>query len=211
MATLEKIRNKAGLLVTVVGLALFAFIIGDLLNSGTSLMNQNQNNVVVVNGNAIDYPEYTARINELTEIYKIQTGSASLNENYMDQIRQSVFDEVVMENVIDPRLESLGMVVTKEEMKDMVEGENISPVLFQNQMFQNPQTGMFDRSAVIMFLNQINSIEGYQGNPPVELLQGKAMWMFWEKNIKRNRQNEKYISLLSKAIDRKSTRLNSSH
>jgi peptidyl-prolyl cis-trans isomerase D len=30
MATLEKIRKKAGLLVTVVGVALFAFIIGDL-------------------------------------------------------------------------------------------------------------------------------------------------------------------------------------
>lgn len=30
MATLEKIRSKAGLLVLVVGLALFAFIIGDL-------------------------------------------------------------------------------------------------------------------------------------------------------------------------------------
>ncbi|KMW39927.1 hypothetical protein HMPREF1000_02629 [Parabacteroides sp. D26] len=29
MATLEKIRSKAGLLVLVVGLALFAFIIGD--------------------------------------------------------------------------------------------------------------------------------------------------------------------------------------
>ena len=31
MATLEKIRSKAGLLVLVVGLALFAFIIGDFL------------------------------------------------------------------------------------------------------------------------------------------------------------------------------------
>ena len=31
MATLEKIRSKAGLLVLVVGLALFAFIIGTLV------------------------------------------------------------------------------------------------------------------------------------------------------------------------------------
>ena len=36
MATLEKIRSKAGLLVLVVGLALFAFIIGDFLNSGST-------------------------------------------------------------------------------------------------------------------------------------------------------------------------------
>ena len=33
MATLQKIRNKAGLLVIVIGVALLAFIIGDFLNS----------------------------------------------------------------------------------------------------------------------------------------------------------------------------------
>ena len=31
MATLEKIRNKSGLLIVVIGVALFAFIIGDFL------------------------------------------------------------------------------------------------------------------------------------------------------------------------------------
>ena len=34
MATLQKIRGKAGLLVGVIGVALLAFIVGDLLNSG---------------------------------------------------------------------------------------------------------------------------------------------------------------------------------
>ena len=42
MATLEKIRSKAGLLVLVVGLALFAFIIGDFLNSGSTYFRQSQ-------------------------------------------------------------------------------------------------------------------------------------------------------------------------
>ena len=42
MATLEKIRSKAGLLVLVVGVALFAFIIGDFLNSGSTYFRQSQ-------------------------------------------------------------------------------------------------------------------------------------------------------------------------
>ena len=33
MATLQKIRNRGPLLVIIVGLALFAFIAGDVLNS----------------------------------------------------------------------------------------------------------------------------------------------------------------------------------
>ena len=43
MATLEKIRSKAGLLVLVVGLALFAFIIGDFLNSGSIILGNHRN------------------------------------------------------------------------------------------------------------------------------------------------------------------------
>ena len=46
MATLEKIRSKAGLLVLVVGVALFAFIIGDFLNSGSTYFRQSQETVV---------------------------------------------------------------------------------------------------------------------------------------------------------------------
>ncbi|MDR0572924.1 MAG: SurA N-terminal domain-containing protein [Tannerella sp.] len=200
MATLEKIRNKAGLLVAIVGVALFAFIIGDLLNSGSSFINRNQNDVVVVNGNAVDYQEYMNRENELMEIYKLQMGVSNLSDNYMNQIRQSVYEEIVMEKIIDPRLEKLGIVVTSQEMTDMVEGENISPILLQLPMFQNPQTRAFDRNSVIMFLNQIKNIESYPENIQGQLLQGKALWMFWEKNIKRNRLTEKYTTILSKAV-----------
>ena len=200
MATLEKIRNKAGLLVTVVGVALFAFIIGDLLNSGNSLMNRNQNNIVVVDGNAVDYQGFMNRENELTEIFKFQSGSSNLSEAHMSQVRQTVYDEIIMENMMNPRLESLGITVTPDEMKDMVEGENISPVLYQNQMFQNSETRMFDRNMVIMFLNNIKNIDSYPENVRPQLLQAKAVWMWMEKNIKQNRLSEKYINLISKAI-----------
>ena len=188
------------MVVTVVGVALFAFIIGDLLNSGNSLLNSNQNNVVVINGNAVDYQGYMNRENELIEIYKFQAGTSNLSESYMNQIRQSVYDEIVMENIMIPRLDNLGITVTADEMKDLVEGENISPVLLQNQMFQNPETRMFDRNSVIMFLNNIKNIENYPENVQMQLLQGKAMWMFLEKNIKQNRLSEKYANLLTKAI-----------
>jgi peptidyl-prolyl cis-trans isomerase D len=200
MATLEKIRKRAGLLVTVVGLALFAFIIGDLLNSSTSFISRNQNNVMVVNGNAVDYQDYLARENELTDVYQLQLGTTSLNENYMNQIRQTVYDDIVMENVLVPRLEKLGMIITSEEMTDMVEGENISPVLLQSQMFQNPQTGTFDKTAVVNLLNQLKNMASYPENVQAQLLQYKTLWMFWEKNIKRNRMTEKYMTLLNKAI-----------
>jgi len=200
MATLEKIRNKAGLLVGVVGLALFAFIIGDLLNSSSSFRNRNMNNVLVVNGKTIDYQEYMYRENELTERYKLQLGASSLNETYMTQIRQAVYEDIVMENTFNPRLEELGITVTTQEMTDMVEGESISPVIYQSRIFQDPETGLFDRSSVTQFLFQIKNVESFRPEYQPQIMQNKMIWMYMEKDIKRNRQYEKYTSLISKAI-----------
>ena len=202
MATLEKIRSKAGLLVLVVGLALFAFIIGDFLNSGSTYFRQSQERIAEIDGEVIKIQDYQDRVDEMTEIYKMQSGSASLPEEYMTQIRQSVFDGMVQEIVLDEATQKLGMVVGPEELFDMVQGENISPLIQQMQMFVNPQTGAFDKSALLTFLKQIDvdNIATYPAEQQAQLQQAQRFWMFWEKNIKRQRLEFKYTTLLSKAI-----------
>ena len=62
MATLQKIRGKAGLLVGVIGVALLAFIVGDLLNSGHTFFNMNRNKIAVVNGKKITPEEFQAQV-----------------------------------------------------------------------------------------------------------------------------------------------------
>lgn len=202
MATLEKIRSKAGLLVIVVGLALFAFIIGDFLNSGSTYFRQSQERVAKVDGEVIKIQDYQGRIDEMSEMYKMQTGSSSLPEEYMNQIRQSVFDAMVQEVVLDEATAKLGMGVGSEELFDMVQGENISPMIQQMQMFVNPQTGAFDKTALLNFLKTIDDdhIASYPADQQAQLIQARNFWLFWEKNIKRQRLEQKYTTLLSKAI-----------
>ncbi len=202
MATLEKIRNKAGLLVIVVGLALFAFIIGDFLNSGSTFFRQTQEKIAEVNGENISIQDYQQRIEEMTEIYQMQSGTSSLPEEYMTQIRQSVFDGMVQEIVLTEAMDKLGMTVSPEELFDMVQGENISPMLLQNQMFHNPETGAFDKTALLNFLKTIDddNIAAYPAEQQAQLLQYRNFWLFMEKNIKLQRMEQKYSSLISKAI-----------
>ena len=76
MATLEKIRSKAGLLVLVVGLALFAFIIGDFLNSGSTYFRQSQERIAEIDGEVVKIQDYQGRVDEMAEMYKMQSGSA---------------------------------------------------------------------------------------------------------------------------------------
>jgi peptidyl-prolyl cis-trans isomerase D len=202
MATLEKIRSKAGLLVIVVGLALFAFIIGDFLNSGSTYFKQHQEKIADINGRTINIQNYQEWVEEMTNVYKMQTGTTNLQEEYLVQIRQSVFDNMVHEIVLTEELNKIGMTVGREELFDMVQGENISSVLLQNQMFHNPETGTFDKTYFLNFLKQID--DEFIATAPAEyqaqLLQYRNLWLFWEKNIKIQRMEQKYTTLLGKAI-----------
>lgn len=202
MATLEKIRNKAGLLVLIVGLALFAFIIGDFLNSGSTYFRQSHENIAEVDGEVIKIHDYQDRIDEMTEMYKMQTGATSVPEEYQSQIRQSVFDGMVQDIVLNETAQELGMGVSPEELFDMVQGENISPMIQQMPMFVNPQTGVFDKAALLNFLKAIDdeNISSYPADQQQQLIQARNFWMFWEKNIKRQRLEQKYASLLANAV-----------
>lgn len=202
MATLEKIRSKAGLLVIVVGLALFAFIIGDFLNSGSTYFRQSQEKIAEVDGEVIKIQDYQDRVDEMSEMYKMQSGSTSLPEEYMTQIRQSVFDAMVHEIVLGEATDKLGLKVGPEEIFDMVQGENISPMIQQMPMFVNPQTGVFDKTMLLNFLKTIegDNIASYPADQQAQLIKARNFWLFWEKNIKRQRLEQKYSTLLSKAI-----------
>lgn len=197
MATLEKIRNKAGLLILVVGLALFAFIIGDFLRSGSTYFRQSQETIGKIGGEVIKIQDYQQRVDEMTEMYKMQTGQTSLPEEYATQIRESVFQNMIREIVMAEQTENLGLAVTPEELFDMVQGENISPVIQQMQIFVNPETGAFDKTALLNFLKTIQSADAASD---AEVMQAKNFWLFWEKNMKQQRLEQKYATLLSKAV-----------
>lgn len=202
MATLEKIRNKAGLLVGVVGVALFAFIIGDFLNSGSTFFRQSQEKIAEINGEVISIHDYQARVDEMAEVYKMQSGTNNVSEELMTQIRQSVFESIVQEVVLGEATSDLGLRVTSEELFDVIQGENISPMIQQMPMFRNPETGSFDKAALLNFLKVVNdeNIAAYPADQQAQLLQARSFWLFWEKNLKDQTLTGKYSTLLSKAI-----------
>ena len=200
MATLEKIRSKAGLLVVVVGLALFAFIIGDFLNSGSSYFRQNQDQVLVVDGTPINHLEYQHRVDEMTNVYKMQSQTTSVPEEVNGQIRQSVYDAMTREIVLKDALSDLGIQVTSDELFDMVQGQNLSPMAQQFPFFMDPQTGAYSKTRVLSFLKTIENMEAIPVDQRAEIEQARQYWLFWERNMKLQRMQDKYTNLLSKAI-----------
>ena len=58
MAIFEKIRRRSGLVILVIGTALAAFILGEFLNSGSSMFDSDQDAVGFINGNKISYFDF---------------------------------------------------------------------------------------------------------------------------------------------------------
>lgn len=199
MATLQKIRDKGTLLVIVIGVALLAFVLGDLFTSGSTLFGKAQDKAFVVNGEVISTKEYADKITEFEEFQKMVSGQSSLDENTSSQIREAVYQQMVRQRLLNNQTKKLGLIVTKEEINDLVHGETISPVLQQLPFFVDPQTGVFNRNALIEFINTINMPNpGPQEQAMVN--QYKTLWLFIEDMISTQRLEEKYISLLSNSV-----------
>ncbi|HQH41268.1 MAG TPA: SurA N-terminal domain-containing protein, partial [Bacteroidales bacterium] len=137
MATLEKIRNRIGVLAAIlIGFSLLAFILGDLLTSGQSIFRQSQMNVGVINGNSIRYEEYNALVEEMSNIYKANMNTQALDETMMENVREQVWQQLLQENILGPENKKLGIAVSSEELYNMVAGPNPHP--FVRQIFVNP-------------------------------------------------------------------------
>jgi peptidyl-prolyl cis-trans isomerase D len=190
MATLEKIRNRAGVLVAVViGFALFAFILGDVLGSGTSLFSNTQFEVAEIGGTSIPYQELQRKIDNLSEIYKMNTGEASLTTEVYESIYEQAWQQLVNEYVMQKEYDKLGILVGADELFDMVQGRNIHPIV--RQIFTDPNTGMFNQEALLNFLRNMNQ------DPSGSSL---AYWLFVESEIIGERKALKYNNLLEKGL-----------
>lgn len=187
MATLERIRNKSGLLIIVIAVGLLAFLLGDLMSSGDSMFRRRNMQIAEINGTSVSYPEYQSYVTELEDYYKLNSRSSALDENTSYQIREQAWNQLVQDVIMDEKYEDLGIAVTPDEIFEMATGQNVHPQI--RQMFTNPQTGIFDKAQVINFLQQKNL------DPNANFY-----WLFLEKQIKKERLFTKYRDLLKKGM-----------
>ncbi len=190
MATLEKIRNRAGVLVAIViGMALLAFILGDFLNSGGALFSNSQFEIAEISGKSIPYQKYQKELNDIMEITKFTSGQNSLDENTTLRVQEQTWNQLVRDYILQDEYEELGLDVSSAELWDMVQGENIHPII-QN-LFTNPETGELNTVAVIRFL------KSYDQDPTG---QQKAYWLFVEDQMVQERMFSKYNTLIQKGL-----------
>ncbi|MDE5740198.1 MAG: SurA N-terminal domain-containing protein, partial [Bacteroidaceae bacterium] len=70
MAVLQKIRSKGVLLVSIIALALFLFVAGDLFRGLESVFQSSSQQVGEVNGKTVSIQEYQKMVDDLQTYYE---------------------------------------------------------------------------------------------------------------------------------------------
>ena len=186
MAVLEKIRVKFGILITVlVALALLSFILDPQTLRSAADRFSSENKVGSMNGKSVSYRDFYEQLNTYTEIAKMMGQSPSTEEEHA-QLRDAAWQSIFENEVFIPKAVSAGLSVGDDEMLDLTQGGNISPVLRQQGIF-NDAYGNFSREALVDFVQAIDADETGQY---------AALWSFLEENVYRERLFSKYNSLI---------------
>ena len=204
MAIISTLRDKMGkFLVVVVGFSIAAFVLGDILGPNSSIGNQNQNIVGEINGEEIDLVRFNSIFEQLSYNFSLNNGR-SPNTQEIIGIRDQAWEKLINDISYVDQYNELGIVVTDKESVDMVQGDNIHPMILE--AFTDPSTGVFNIDNVIGYLQNLS-------NQPVNQQQA---WFSFESNLKPMRLRTKYDNLLSlttnvNSLQSKSAYFNSSN
>ena len=187
MAIISTLRDKGGkFLVFVVGFSIAAFVLGDILGPNSSLIGQNRNIVGSINGEEIDLVRFNAVYEELTYNFSLNNGRSPTQQE-VSELRDQAWERLINDISYVEEFNKIGLTVTDKESVDMVQGNNIHPMIIQ--AFSDPSTGSFNKDNVIGYLQNLS-------NQPANQQQA---WFSFESNLKPMRLRTKYDNLIAQS------------
>ncbi len=180
MALISSIRNRSWILIVFIGIGLASFIMMDMFNSNTgALGNRPTNTLGTINGQEIDYNK-VRRTEEV--FYRGATGSTF-------GLKDQLWNYYLEKSILETEGKNLGLNIGREELNDIVFGNNLSPVV--QAVFRNPQTGQVDMANLTDIKNKLQSNDETINTPYMEELVAQ---------VKKNRLQEKYTALVSQGM-----------
>ena len=187
MALINRIRENSVLTIGILALALFAFIVGDYFSSNSFAGGGGQENVGEINGVDVDYQHFVKLVDTQRQQQELSTGR-SATEDDLRNIREQVWEQLVQDNAFQPEYDELGIDVTPDELREMIQGtKNLHP--FIRQQFTDPNTGVFNAAQHREFINAA-------ANKTLPAEQ-QYIWDSFKSNLLQVRKSEKYQNIVS--------------
>lgn len=189
MSVIQAIRDKgAKISVILIALSLVGFILMDAFTGRSNIFGGNSTTLGTVNGKKIDYLDFNKKYTAESD-YRQQQGYP-MDDRGRQQLNESVWNQEVTKILADEEFERLGISIGKNEVNDILFGNN--PPQDLKQRFTDPKTNQYDVNQAKQFMLQWkrskNESDRQQLNSYVE-------------SLELNRKMEKYASLLTNSVN----------
>lgn len=195
MAALQTIRKRGVLLVSVIAVALFLFVAGDLFRGLESVFQKNSQEVGEIDGKALTIQEYQKMIDELQTYYEIAQQKSSFSEDELNRIKDEAWQTFIQSELINKECSALGLAASDEEVSEIIKS-GYSQML-QVPIFMNQQTGRYDYSTVSTFLSEYKKMKEAGTQVPEMYEKIYKFYLFAQRQIRDQILSQKYQALLS--------------
>ncbi|MBF25842.1 MAG: hypothetical protein CMP49_04930 [Flavobacteriales bacterium] len=192
--TLNDIRNKSGLVIFAIGLALLGFL---LMDSGESLSTNSQKNrniLLKVNKEEVTFTEFEQELEQNINVkFTNSIGAVNIDESQRANERDLLWDQKVEQILFSEKFDQSGILVGDSEAWDLISGE-----------FTGNQAQLFG----YFFRDQSETGEWNQYDPEmiqnwIELGADNPQWFrykFFRDNTIREREVSKYFNAVKKGL-----------
>lgn len=135
-----------------------------------------------VNGQTISFEEYNERLTNYLEGYRQETGGAPPTLEMRAFYEAMVWDELVLDRVLNSEMARLGITVTDEEILAMVTGPNPDPFITQ------------------YFLKEDGTVDRLALNAAIEAPENAEIWIDVERQLREKRRREKLNAYLDASL-----------
>jgi len=162
MAAIGSIRKHGIFLMCIIGIALLAFVMGDV--SKLSGFFSDKYTMVKINNNKLD-EEYRIRLEQNNALWKIFYEKSSLDETENYQVHDMTWNQLIDQTIMEDQLASLGLSFTKE-MKEEIAADMLASLNTQqpNQLLQRMVSFLAKQFDIESAMSFISNIEEYKNN-----------------------------------------------
>jgi len=175
MAVLNKIRQRSVFLIVIIALALFSFVLADLIRNGGAISQKSQNTIATINGKDIDRTDFARKVEAASRNFGSNSSSIqAVNYVWNQEVRDIVFDD---------QFQEVGVKVGADEVAQLLE-----EALANNPTFQN-EAGVFDKAKMQEYVASI------KGNPAAY-----QQWIDYKNSLGKGALEKKYINMVKAGV-----------
>lgn len=177
MAVLNKIRQRSVFLIAIIALALFAFVLADVLKNGGFSTQKSQRVLGKVNDEDIEQQEFAKLVETQTARYGNNiTNTQAVNAAWEQEVRRIILDE---------QYEELGISIEQDRINDLLKETLQSDPNFQNA------NGVFSEQKLKEYIATLKST-----NPTMY-----QQWVAYEQQLAKNEQQQIYFDLVKAGLN----------